>query len=38
MRDATNPDIAEPVIAARAQLRSSSGAHLRDPLAYLGAA
>jgi hypothetical protein len=24
---------AEPVITARAQLRSSSGAHLRDPLA-----
>jgi len=28
------PDIAEPVITARAQLRSSPGAHSRDPLAH----
>jgi hypothetical protein len=30
----TAPDFAEPVITARAQLRSSSGAHWRDPLAH----
>jgi hypothetical protein len=28
------PDVAEPVITARAQLRSSSGARSRDPLAH----
>ena len=38
IRDYSNipPDIAEPVITARAQLRSSSGAHSRDPLAHPG--
>ena len=29
----TAPDFAEPVITVRAQLRSSRGAHSRDPLA-----
>jgi len=31
-----NPDIAEPVITVRAQLRSSPGAQSRDPLPYPG--
>ena len=30
------PHIAEPVITARAQLRSSAGARSRDPLAHAG--
>jgi hypothetical protein len=30
------PHIAEPVITVRAQLRSSRGAHSRDPLAHAG--
>jgi hypothetical protein len=38
IRDHSNsaPDFAEPVITARAQLRSSRGAHSRDPLARPG--
>ena len=32
----TAPDFAEPVITVRAQLRSSRGAHSRDPLAPSG--
>jgi hypothetical protein len=31
-----DPDVAEPVITTRAQLRSSLGAHSRDPLADQG--
>jgi hypothetical protein len=33
-REYENPDVAEPVITTRAQLRSSRGAHSRDPLAH----
>jgi hypothetical protein len=32
----TAPHIEEPVITARAQLRSASGAHSRDPEAHAG--
>jgi hypothetical protein len=35
-RSNTAPDFAEPVITVRAQLRSSRGAHSRDPLAPSG--
>ena len=36
IRSYSLPDCAEPVINVRAQLRSSSGAHSRDPLAPSG--